>query len=30
MKVKQILSIPIREDLKPNEVKKIINLLNNF
>ena len=29
-KVKQILSIPIREDLKSNEIKKIINLLNNF
>ena len=29
-KVKQILSIPIREDLKLNEMKTIVNHINNF
>ena len=29
-KVKQILSIPIREDLKSNEIKKIVSEINNF
>ncbi len=29
-KVKQILSIPIREDLKSKEIKKIVSEINNF